>query len=67
MNSTCSCVWDPAVLPVGAIVGGRGIHQLAQATFLRVDAGVFSHVVGSGIYPDGVVHDAVHDGIRMHT
>ena len=54
-----SCRWGP----VAAGVGATGPQRLISP----VHGGVFTHVVVAGIDPDGVVHDAVHDRVGVHS
>jgi hypothetical protein len=60
-------------LPFGAIDiagGGRpGVWGPPAPTdvFLLLHGGVLAHVVVAGIDQDGVVHDAVHDGIGVNS
>ncbi|MGD8214485.1 hypothetical protein [Aestuariimicrobium sp. Y1814] len=37
----------------------------ADPAGLGLRGGVFAHVVGAGFDPDGVVDDAVHDGVGV--
>lgn len=56
----------PAMVPVGAGDGEVESHRRPPPE-LGVDVGgMFSHIVASGFYPDGVVHDPIHDGIGMY-
>ena len=34
---------------------------------LDLACGVFSHIVAAGLDPNGVVHDAVHDRVRVNS
>jgi len=53
------------VVPVGAGDGVVGSHRRPLAG-LGVDVGgMFTHVVAPGFYPDGVVHDPIHDGVGV--
>lgn len=54
-----SCRWGPGAAGVGA----TGPQRL----FSPVHRGVFTHVVVAGVDPDGVVHDAVHDRVGVHS
>lgn len=38
-----------------------------SASLSRIHSGVLTHVVAAAINPDGVVHDAVHDRIGVHS
>ena len=69
-------VWGPVIIAVGGhryccrvpgcrAVGGRW-RPTARALCRDLAGGVFSHVVAAGLDPDGVMHDAVHDGVGVN-
>jgi len=54
------------MVPVGAGDGEVESHRRPPPE-LGVHVGcMFTHVVATGFYPDGVVHDPIHDGIGVH-
>ena len=54
-------------MPLGASDRvGRG-HWPPVGVCLVVRGGVFSHVVRAGVDPEGVVDDAVHDRVGVHS
>ena len=60
------CEQGPAVVPVSARDGVVESHWRSPLLLGAGHGGVFTHVVAAGFDPNGVVHDAVHDGIGMY-
>ena len=54
------------MVPVGAGDGVVESHRRPPVELAVHVGGMFSHIVSTGFYPDGVVHDPVHDGIGVH-
>ena len=54
------------MVPVSTGAGVVESHRRSPAELGAEICGMFAHIVAAGFYPDGVVHDSIHDGIGMH-